>query len=413
MFITFPKIIAAAAVLFACNVLGGAPQVALSTAVDASHLQGKVLFGYQGFFRRPGQGNDHWMIKFGEIPGPSTPGDVQFDMFPAVEQYPQECLFTTNFLLPDRSKAQLFESNCTGVVDTHFRWMQENSIDGILVQRFYGQFEDASFLQLLQQIRTAAEKYGRSFAVEYDLSPIASSDFSNVVPSLLNDYTHNIAPLITSPAYLHQDGRPVLELWGFGIDKNKLSAPDCAAIFHALRSANPNPYVVLGVQWDWAFDRTQNPDYYNVYLQADVIQPWAVGPYNDPTSYEGFYQRTSIPDKALTDRLGIKYAPSITPGGSARNREGKGKPLGNRYNGSYYEAQLKHMLDLKPFFVFGAMFDEFPESSQVIATLTQSEVPPAANPGFLGIDDGMDHNYYLQLAGRYAVRFHELWQVSV
>lgn len=91
------------------------------------------------------------------------------------------------------------------------------------------------------------------------------------------------------------------------------------------------------------------------------------------------------------------------------------------------------MLDLKPFFVFGAMFDEFPESkfwffppllislfaaymlllllgSQVIATLTQSEVPPAANPGFLGIDDGMDHNYYLQLAGRYAVRFHELWQ---
>ena len=46
--------------------------------------------------------------------------------------------------------------------------------------------------------------------------------------------------------------------------------------------------------------------------------------------------------------------------------------------------------------------------TQAIATLTADEVPPAANPGFLGIDDGMDHNYYLQLAGRYAVRFHEL-----
>ncbi|KAI4103654.1 MAG: hypothetical protein LQ339_004184 [Xanthoria mediterranea] len=76
MFITLPNFTAAAAVLFACNVLGAPAQVALSTAVDASHLQGKVLFGYQGFFRRPGQGNDHWMIKFGEIPGPSTPGDV-------------------------------------------------------------------------------------------------------------------------------------------------------------------------------------------------------------------------------------------------------------------------------------------------------------------------------------------------
>lgn len=46
--------------------------------------------------------------------------------------------------------------------------------------------------------------------------------------------------------------------------------------------------------------------------------------------------------------------------------------------------------------------------SQAIATLTYDEVPPANNPGFFGLDDGMDHNYYLQLAGRYAVRFHEL-----
>ena len=43
-------------------------------AVNASTLEGKYLFGYQGFFRRPGQGNDHWTIK-GLTPGPSTPGD--------------------------------------------------------------------------------------------------------------------------------------------------------------------------------------------------------------------------------------------------------------------------------------------------------------------------------------------------
>lgn len=75
MFITPPRIRAAVIILFACNVLGGAAQTAPRTAVDASHLEGKVLFGYQGFFRRPGHGNDHWMIKYGEIPGPSTPGD--------------------------------------------------------------------------------------------------------------------------------------------------------------------------------------------------------------------------------------------------------------------------------------------------------------------------------------------------
>lgn len=293
-------------------------------------------------------------------------------MFPAVEQYPGECLFTSNFILPDGTHAHLFESNCTGVVDTHFRWMQENNIDGILVQRFYGQFDDQSFLQLLDQVRTAAEKYGRTFAVEYDLSPVASADFGNVISELLNDYTNNITPFMSSSAYLHHEGRPVLELWGFGVNKPKLDAADCATILHALRSANANPYVLLGVEWDWASDATENPDYYNVYTQANVIQPWAVGAYSYE-NYQDRYENTFVPDKALTDRLGIKYAPSLTPGGSARNRDGKGEALGNRYNGSFYEAQLKNMLDMKPFFVFGAMFDEYPESeSSVLLWLSQN-----------------------------------------
>ena len=291
-------------------------------------------------------------------------------MFPAVDQYPTECLFTTNFILPDGSNPSLFESNCTGIVDTHFRWMQENNIDGILAQRFYGQFDDPSFLQLLDQIRTAAEKYGRTFAVEYDLSAVQSSDFTNVISELLNDYSTNIAPLMSSPAYLHHEGRPVIELWGMGVDKTKLNAADCASIFHAIRSANPNPYILLGVEWDWASDATKNPDYYNIYVQADAIQPWAVGAY-DHDSYDAFYHQTSVSDKALTDSLGLKYGPSITPGGSDRNREGLGKPLGNRYNGSFYEAQLKNMLDLKPSFIFGAMFDEYPESRS-LRTLSPS-----------------------------------------
>ncbi|KAI4251641.1 MAG: hypothetical protein LQ352_004735 [Teloschistes flavicans] len=404
-------------------------QKRLSNVVDATSLQGKFLYGYQGFFRRPGQGNIHWTLSGsgGTIPGPSTPGDgksfiqspvnefspltifrVQFDMFPAVEQYPQECLFPTNFILPSGAHASLFESNCTGVVDTHFRWMQENSIDGILVQRFYGQYDDQSFLQLLQQIRAAAEKYGRAFAVEYDLSGVSSADFDGAVAALLDDYSNHIAPLVSSPSYLHHQGRPVIELWGFGINKDKLSAADCASIFHAIRSANPNPYVVLGVQWDWAYDRTNHPDYFNVYTQGDVIQPWSVGVYSDVASYEQKYRDNFVPDKALADQLGLGYAPSILAGSSSRNRD-QGTTFGNRYNGTFYEAQLKHQLDMKPFFVFGSMFDEFPESTQVIATLTASEVPPAPNPRFFGIDDGMDHNYYLQLAGRYAVRYHQLF----
>lgn len=75
MYMTAPKIDVAALFILVGAVNGIAAQTPLSNAVDASHLEGKVLFGYQGFFRRPGQGNDHWMIQYGEIPGPSTPGD--------------------------------------------------------------------------------------------------------------------------------------------------------------------------------------------------------------------------------------------------------------------------------------------------------------------------------------------------
>ena len=59
---------------FAGIILGAAVQKPRSNTVDTTTLQGKFLYGYQGFFRRPGQGNDHWTIK-GLIPGPSTPGD--------------------------------------------------------------------------------------------------------------------------------------------------------------------------------------------------------------------------------------------------------------------------------------------------------------------------------------------------
>ena len=63
----------------------------------------------------------------------------------------------------------------------------------------------------------------------------------------------------------------------------------------------------------------------------------------------------------LTDQLGIGYSPVVLPGSSDRNRNGGTGPFGNRYSGSFYEAQLKNVLKIKPKFVFGAMFDEFPE----------------------------------------------------
>lgn len=71
------------------------------------------------------------------------------------------------------------------------------------------------------------------------------------------------------------------------------------------------------------------------------------------------------------------------------------------------------------------MFDEYPEGksssvgdrlrlrevlgTQAIATLRFNEVPPALIPGFLGIDNDFDHNWYLEVAGIFATQLHALW----
>lgn len=184
------------------------------------------------------------------------------------------------------------------------------------------QYPEECFLQLLHLIRTAVEKYGRTFAVGYDLSSVRLVDFTNVVSELFHNYTTNIVPLMTSSAYLHHEGRPMLELRGIGVDKTTMNAADSAKIFQAMRSAIPSPYILLGLQHDRASDAKSDPDYHNVYIKADVIQPWAVGAYGND-NYQTFNRDTSVLDKALSDRFGIKYAPSITPGGSNRNQRGK------------------------------------------------------------------------------------------
>lgn len=71
---------------------------------------------------------------------------VGIDFIPDVSEYPAECLFDTDFTLPNGSKAQFYDNTCEGVVDLHFKWMQQVGVDGILVQRFLGSTDDDSFI---------------------------------------------------------------------------------------------------------------------------------------------------------------------------------------------------------------------------------------------------------------------------
>lgn len=71
---------------------------------------------------------------------------VEIDFIPDVSQYPANCLFNTQLTLPNGQPAQFYDSSCEGVVDLHFKWMQQYGIDGVIVQRFIQSVSDQSFI---------------------------------------------------------------------------------------------------------------------------------------------------------------------------------------------------------------------------------------------------------------------------
>ena len=71
---------------------------------------------------------------------------VEIDFIPDVSQYPANCLYDTALTLPNGQPAKFYDSTCDGVVDLHFKWMQQYGIDGVIVQRFSGSINDQSFM---------------------------------------------------------------------------------------------------------------------------------------------------------------------------------------------------------------------------------------------------------------------------
>jgi hypothetical protein len=98
----------------------------------------------------------------------------------------------------------------------HFKWMQQYGTDGVLVQRFVGSTADKRATEdvVLKNVIAGAEKYGRTFAIEYDISGGNPETF---VQTPQDDWKHLVGDLKTtsSPSYQHQKGKPLLSVWAW------------------------------------------------------------------------------------------------------------------------------------------------------------------------------------------------------
>ncbi|KAF2172726.1 hypothetical protein M409DRAFT_16687 [Zasmidium cellare ATCC 36951] len=406
----------------------------LSAAYDHAQLNGMTVFGYQAWYptwdpnHQPQDqvhSNDFkWFNPAQGTPGPPNPPNSQVltDTLPYVEDYPSECWETTNFILANGSHAQFFNSYCTAVIEKHFQYMVQYGIDGVFVQRFFdaatpsNDYYNAT-LQALQTIQQMAEKYNKYFAVEYDLSGKTDAWGPDQYLTILqNDYNNVVKPLFSSKSYIYNGTRPVVEIWGVAI--NNGTGPNGSKfkdIINRFQEAPENPFMVAGVPHNWLDYKTRDPNgYWPAFQQADCIQPWPVGAFSTISDFQWSVQHELLPGKAQTDSWGIKFGGAFTPGGSNRNANTNATyqpPLGSRFNGTFYEEQLKSFSNgtVKAWFNFGAMFDEYTEGKPAIQPPSFKNLPTNPNPGFLGSDDDKSPFYYMQLSGQYTTENHQLW----
>jgi hypothetical protein len=194
---------------------------------DATTLDRKLLFGYQGWFGCPGDGSrlDRWQHWFRS--GSATAAALRVDMWPDLSELPEPERCPTSLTMADGTPGQLYSAYRPAAVDMHFRWLREYDLPGVFLQRFTVNLDDGSMRDfrdtVARNVRSASESHGRVFAVMYDISGHRAE---TLVEDVQRDWIHVVDTLrlLDSPRYLRHAGRPVLAIWGFGFNDRPASS---------------------------------------------------------------------------------------------------------------------------------------------------------------------------------------------
>ncbi|TDC63107.1 xylosidase [Streptomyces hainanensis] len=368
-----------------------------SAAPGAHTVSNQVYAGYQGWFNTPGDGSPrnswrHWAN--GSTP---APGNQTFELYPDVTAYPAATLATTGYAaLGNGQPARLFSSYPTAVVDQHFSWMAEYGIDGAALQRFGSDLLDPVTRQnrdtITDRVRDAAERADRGFYVEYDISGLTDA---NVERTLRDDWAGTITgtlDLTSSPSYAHEDGRPVVGIFGFGFHDRPGTAEVSLRIVEWFQ--DQGAYVIGAVPGGWRTGASNTkPGFEPVYRAVDMLSPWLVGNVGD------LLPRFRA-DRAELDGRGQAYQPVIYPGFAWSNWNGGTRNQIPRANGDFMWSQAVAVREAGIPQAFIAMFDEYDEATAIAPAASDSSMAPT-NQYFqtLGADGRyLSPDFYLRLS---------------
>jgi hypothetical protein len=372
-------------------------------------LTGRVLTGYQGWFRAEGDGSGLGFQHY-EKGRSFEPGKCTIDFWPDVSEYDPDERFPTLFQHRDGTTAQVFSSIHPKTVDRHFGWMAEYGIDGAFVQRFgsHGAKTQRDFRGLkfenrkLMLCRDAAIKHERVWVLMYDLSGLQDDDFER----LAEDWKqlHGGMQLGTDPndsAYLHVNGKPLVAIWGVGFSDDRNYSLEKTEWFIRLLKHNPEwggMSIMLGVPYYWReqqHDAVTDPQLHAVLKLADVISPWSVGRYrggqDDPVKIMTHQQS----DRVWCEQQGIDYLPVLWPGFSWQNLKGEAASHVPREGGRFLWRQFQATAMSGARSAYIAMFDEIDEGTAIFKCTND---PPLGKSTFRTYEN-LPSDHYLWLTG--------------
>jgi hypothetical protein len=376
----------------------------LSRTVDASTMNRKLLMGYQGWFACPNDGSppNRWVHWFRNNNPVATNATVDF--WPDIAELDADELFATSMTLSNGSPAKVYSAFKQKTVVRHFQWMQDNHLDGVLLQRFVSELSDPAFFALRNQVTTnvqvGAEKCGRVFGIMYDISGQATN---TLVSALTNDwiYLTGTMRVTNSPRYIRHNGKPVVVLWGFGFSGRNDTPAQATAAINFFKTAGCTVMGGLPTYWRTLNNDAQtNAAWAAVFRSFDVISPWSVGRYGDNPGADDFAANLIAPDLADATASGRDYMPVIFPGFSWTNLNHGPFNQTPRHGGAFYWRQACNAVSTGCTMIYGAMFDEVDEGTAMFKLApTAAELPAQGTFVPLNIDGtNLPSDWYLRLA---------------
>ena len=375
---------------------------ALVAAAEARHpsLAGKVVTGYQGWFRAEGDASGLGWVHYGRGQG-FSPQAYSFDIWPDLTEFTPEERYPSPFKFADGKTADLFSSVHPLTVRRHFRWMKDYGIDGAMLQRFatgLGKSRGAEAMEMvLSHCTEAANAEGRSLTVMYDLSGLTPDKF----PMVAADWRRLVAAGQTRQACAqYHQGKPLVAIWGLGFKDRDPALAEWNTLLADIKSTGAA--VMLGIPTYWREQKNDcitEPALHALLRKADILSPWTVGRFGDPRGAANLADKVWKPDLAWCQAERKAYLPVIFPGFSWSNLSalrGQNAKLNQipRLGGKFFWSQAVAARVAGAQTLYVAMFDEIDEGTAVMKC-----GGPRPDGNFVDLSD-VPTDHYLWLSGQ-------------